>query len=130
MKKTTADNKPAGNKRTLASLKAKPFNLPLTHPFEGDTGAFVTLIPKQSNGYFYKAMEIAKNANDETTIEESLRLSVELLCTVIVGWDEEFFGQEYSTEAALEILCDMENYWIRNAIEKALDDSSNFFPKP
>jgi hypothetical protein len=130
MKKTTANNKPAGNKRTLASLKAKPFNMPLVHPTEGETGGYVTLIPKQCNAYFFKAMEIAKFADKETTLEENMRMSAELLATVVIGWDEEVFGQEFTTDAVVALLMDMENFWIRNAIEQALDDTANFFPKP
>lgn len=129
MKKTTANNKPAGNKRTLASLKTQPFKMPLIHPTEGDTGGYVELVSAQSNAYFYKVLELAKTNPDEASLETQIKASAELVATVIIGWDEEVFGQEYSTEAAVDLLSNVENFWIRDAINKALEDNSNFFPK-
>lgn len=129
MRKSTAVNKPAGNKRTLNSYRSKPFNMPLVHPTDGDTGAYITLIPKQSNGYFLKALEIAAFADKETSALENMKLSAELLASVVTGWDEEFFG-EFTTDNVIAVLMDMEWFWIRNAIEAALEDTANFFTKP
>lgn len=129
MKKTTADNKPAGNKRTLASLKSKPFRMPLIHPTEGDTGGYVDLVSSQTNGYFYKAIELSKNSPENATIADQIKASAELVASVIIGWDEEVFGMEFNTDNAVVLLSEVENFWIRDAINKALEDNTNFFPK-
>lgn len=129
MKKTTADNKPAGNKRTLASLKTRPFKMPLIHPTEGDMGAYIELVSAQSNSYFYKVLELAKSNSDETSVQDQIKLAAELVATVMIGWDEEFFGMEFTTDNAIALLADVENFWIRDAINKALEDNTNFFPK-
>lgn len=129
MKKTTADNKPAGNKRTLASLKTRPFKMPLIHPTEGDMGAYIELVSAQSNSYFYKVLELAKSNSDETSVQDQIKLAAELVATVMIGWDEEFFGMEFTTDNAITLLADVENFWIRDAINKALEDNTNFFPK-
>lgn len=71
---------------------------------------------------------LAKKSGDKLDIDEAEKRSIELLATCIVGWagiQEDGKDVAYSKESAKYIL--MKYHWIREQIDAAIADRSNFF---
>lgn len=116
------------NKLRLSYLAPRPYRLNLIHPEHGDTGAYVDLVTAQSTSYFLKAIQLSKLSDDAST-EEQIASAAELAATVVTGWDEDFFEAEFNTDAVVTLLKSVENFWVRDAINEALGEKSNFFTK-
>lgn len=120
-------------KKKLSDLRSKPFTFELVHPEMGETGATVTIVSSNTNTFFSKTIELNKKFGDvdQNTIpvEEKMHNTADLYSSVVIGWDEEFFGMECNTENVIKVLSDSENMWILNSIVEALGKNDNFFPK-
>jgi len=117
-------------KLTLKDLAPKPFRIDLVHPEMGETGAWIEINSPQSQSYFFKLVELSKTDASELTPAEQMKQTAELTATLVVSWDNEFFETECTIDNAVEVLSDVQNFWIRDAINAAIQDNANFFKKP
>lgn len=115
-------------KKTLSSLRALTHHLELEHPQAGPTGAWIKMKSPRNNQYFYRANELADQP-DDAPIQQKVSASAELAALLIEDWDEDFFEGEFSIKRARELLEDVENFWIRDAINNAAAEPERFFKK-
>lgn len=104
----------------VSQLAAKPIDVELKHPTEGDTGIFVKIVGPQSKQF---RDALAKFEESEGTADDNL----DLFAACFVGWDEEAFEQEFSNEAARHFLKAPENAWAANFLIAIIKDHTQFF---
>jgi len=100
----------------------------LTHPFLGETGGWVGVRGQRNNQYFeqqIRMLERIKELEDNPLLAYQERIkSIAYTC---IDWDQEFFGQPFTHENLQEVLLDITNQWIVEAIEKANEEEASFF---
>lgn len=78
------------------------------------------------------AEESGEDVSDEEVERQSLEIykdmSVKVIAYAIEDWDEEFFGSEFSTEAAVELFKQDRMNYIYNQIANAYKERQDFLP--
>lgn len=123
----------------ITDFAAKPIQLELKHPVSGEgLGVKVTIVGKNSRQFkskFYDIVEASQREGaDKKSSVEKMRVaekqSAELIAICMLGWsDDEFFGGEFSTEKALEIVGQPELSWVKDQIDAAIVEEGIFFQK-
>lgn len=126
-KKTTKIKK---RKVSIADLQTKPKRLILVHPDETIDldGAWIDIVPPHSSvDYIMTAMFISERRADEMELHQQIELTAKMVVSVIDTWDEDSFGMEFNTNDAISFFSKPDNFWIRNLIQAAIADDSDFF---
>lgn len=105
-----------------------------THPVTGSTnfekedgttvqGKFTVVGSSSKEFYNYisgkSTHDVLTTKGDETG---------EMLASLIIGWeDTNFIDEPYSPEAALELMNDPNNLWLRHQLKDFMEDQANFF---
>lgn len=115
------------SKKKLSDFKPKTHKVQLIHPEAGDTGGWVEVKSARCNEYLIAVSELEREEGD--SFEKSLGQSAHLAAILIEDWDDEFFECKFTRKKAEELMQNAEHLWIRDLINAAQKDQSNFFPK-
>lgn len=120
-------------KKKLSDFALLPFTFELVHPEGGNTGATVTIVSTNCNAFISKSMELNNKFTNvdpnSVPYDQQMLNTAELYASVVIGWDEEFFEKEFTTDNVIEVLKDPQNIWILSQITNELQKHENFFPK-
>lgn len=104
----------------INQLAAKPIELSLIHPTQGDTGIIVKMVGPHSTQF----REANKKFKDTEMSEKDF---VEFVASTVTGWDEDAFEMPCSHENVVAALAAPENEWIVVQVMKKFNDSLAFF---
>ena len=122
--------KPTKKKKfTLADLKPVQTRIEIAHPTHGDVGCWIDVNPPQSIEYMEAVMKLGEVKLDELSLQERLVRSAELPASVVIGWNEDFFGMECNKENVVSVLSDIQNSWILYTLNAELAKPENFYKK-
>lgn len=111
----------------LKDFKEKLHVFELVHPDMGKTGCNITVRSPRCNEYVFRAIELSRS-EQQRSAEQSFADNCALLALLVVAWDESFFDMECTTENVQSILTNFEYSWIREQIQREVDQAENFFP--
>lgn len=120
------------SKMTLNDLRPTTKKIELIHPTQGNTGIYVELVGQDSKAFRERSkalmkQRLAEGKDAKIDVDQLEKDNADLAATCVVGWDEEVFGP-FSKEKAREIMGDPELTWIREQVEEAVKERTNFFP--
>jgi len=116
-------------KITLADLAAKQSKLEITIPGQDKPCTFLMIKGGHTHEYRDAATSISEDMKGVKEMSLIAAKRAELFSTIIVGWDENVFG-DYSKEAVIELFSDEKYEWIVDAVEVAIKQVARFFGKP
>ena len=121
--------KTESKKKTINDFKPKEHKLDIKHPVTGkDIGGWLTIVGSYSKEFYQAAKNVLRNKDlVEVDFEVTEEENSKTIAACIVGWDDDFFQQEFSQEGALELMSNPEFGWIRVQVEAAIHVRSNFF---
>lgn len=116
----------------IHSLRAKPAELVLKDPITGEpTEGVITLVGAYSKKFqdTFNALadEAAKSSGRPLKRADQDKVTNKLTAGLFVSWNDEFFGEECTTEAAEKFLSDAELGWAREQVLVFINESKNFF---
>lgn len=119
-------------KLTIKDLRPIEYELVIEHPATSEPlDGTITLVGTENPIYVEQARKLFINRGSKSIDDLDIdRLTLEsntLVASCIVGWDKEFFGMEYSKEAALKLMQDPEYTWLKGQVETAMNIRANFF---
>lgn len=115
-------------KLSIADLQSKPKRVTITHPSLELVDTWVDIIPaQQSLDYMLTVMKVRNLNIEDLDPREQFRLQAELVVAVIKDWSEESFGFKFETEKAINFFMEPANLWIREQIETASKEDTDFF---
>lgn len=109
-----------------------------THPILGDnhTGS-ITIRSKNCKEYHYKQLAVSRSIrqlSEAKTVEEEIEIAkklfddtVRLAATLVVSWDEKFFGVECTIDNVILLLSRDDMMWLRDQIYQEAGKAENFF---
>ena len=120
----------AKKKLTIADLQPKPQRITITNEAHG-IETWVELIGREESLEFallqFQLQDRAEDGNIRVkSLKEQVELNAALMAATLVAWDEDNFGMEFSIENATKLFCIPTNFWIREQIQKHLDEKSSF----
>lgn len=123
----TKRTKEVAKKYTLADLAPKNAKILVLHPKVGDVGAWVEVKPPSSIEYMQAIFDLEKVDLNNIPVTEKLQLAAKLPASVVVAWNEDFFGCEATHDNIINVLSNPANAWILYAINIELGKDENFF---
>lgn len=115
------------NKLKLSELSRPEFEVSnFEHPTHGELDGWVKMRGTDNDEYFFKAVEMAEMPKD-APMADLMKLNAELLSTLIVDWDQEFFEMECTPENVVNVFSQVKNLWLRNHLFSEVDKQSENF---
>lgn len=116
----------------LSDLKPKPYKLQLDVPGHPDLDVWVEIVGADSKEYTQAASDLFRERggteDKAITIDEAMIENAKLYSEIMLDWGPvEFFGEEFSKDAAFNVLKDYDYKWIRLQIEEAAMEREHFF---
>lgn len=118
-------------KYTLKDLLPHDSQLQLVHPTMGELDVYLTMRGFYSDTVRHSVERAVELSNKQASKEECELAMNQALANAIVGWsDDEFFGEPCTYKAALELMTNPLNHWVKKGVQDFLLDQRNFFRKP
>jgi len=94
--------KTESKKKTINDFKPKEHKLDIKHPVTGkDIGGWLTIVGSYSKEFYQAAKNVLRNKDlVEVDFEVTEEENSKTIAACIVGWDDDFFQQEFSQEGA------------------------------
>lgn len=115
---------------TIDDLFPQEVNLPLKHPITGnELGVSLRVVCYDSAQCFdVQQAQLSEKSYTAMTLAERWAMENEITAATIVGWSsDEFFKGPYSKEKALELIKNPGFKWLKDQVERFVEDRKNFF---